>query len=132
MSMTFARRDFRVRDVRGEELSRGEPACRHAGESPGDDSRWAGWKPALRNPQVLRHNSAGRPELQRLPGSSESQVGRFLSRLHEDFGNFEALLAESRLEGIHDARIEVASGSLYDGVSCFERGESFAIGPIAD
>src|SRR2546430_12416486 len=40
--------------------------------------------------------------------------------LDEDLGNFEALLAESRFEGIHDARIEVASGSLYDGVSCFE------------
>src|SRR5580704_17988249 len=59
-------------------------------------------------------------------------TGAAEKRLHEDFGNFQPLLAEGRLEGIHDSRIEIGSGSFYDGVPGVEGREALAIRTVGD
>lgn len=46
--------------------------------------------------------------------------GPFKGKSHEDFGNFQSLLAERRLKSIYDARIEVGPGSLYDRIAGLE------------
>lgn len=57
--------------------------------------------------------------------------GGWWRRLHQNFGNFQSLLAERRFECFYNSRIEILARSPGDHVPSLERRRAFAIRPVA-